>query len=1314
MNNKNRIVIFEMILIVSLSFSFSYILKESLGFKNYNEVVNDEEIGLIGIYEKIINFIFSEENIVSALESVGTCLESKDGSICQEYLTNECDEKCSSNCLPARSKDVAECRLGVCYSPDLGICQDKATKQACESGKGEWFDDEYGNIAQCKQGCCLLQNGNNAIFTTERSCFSQAEQLGISKTNVDFRAEITNQFSCLILASNQEQGACVFTTEIIGEKNDCKFGTRGECLQSNGEFYSGLLCSNPELNTKCESQKSTSCVEGKDEVYWFDSCGNRENIYSANKGQSFNDGKVLGKAESCELGTENNLLKNQDICGNCAYIDGSVCGAKTNNEKLSDSKQDFVCRDLRCVDIDGETKENGESWCKYQGDIGVDESVKGFRSVDTPGSRHFRLTCLDGEIRTDACADYRNEICVENQADKLGGGTISSAACKINPWQQCLQYNNEVTKDKKSLEKRDDLCEKNPSCFIKEVNVDKYFKFNICAPKYPPGFNLRTNAEAAEGLCALATQKCTVIYVKKISGWECKANCDCEESGFAQQMNDLCMSIGDCGASVNFNGELTENYNVKKSPKLGKNYLSSISKYSETVEGKYADISQFIGESGEFLGIPDDLGKPPKINSKVTLGVAGMMGIGFLVLTKTQIGKDIASSLGFDKLSNLFGGGAPAATPAPLAGGLTGPSGAVAGPATDLAAQAGTPVANAATQTGGLAPSLSGILNVVTAALAFYSVYSMFKTAIDLDDPIAIAIVAVAVVATAYFTGAFAGESLLASFFPGLGIAMLVVMGIFMLLGLGKSKKVVVTFECQPWQAPFGGKSCSECGKDGFPCSQYACQSLGQTCELINANSDEASCIDISPNDVTSPIIKPLQSVLSDNYEYNSINENGVKIERIDGTNEGCVAANEELVFGIELNEPGQCRFDVEHTENYDEMSYDFGNRNLLLMNHTHLYTIPSLESLGLPGFDPEKKTEQNLYVRCKDASGNINEKEYAINFCVRPGKDLTAPIVTGRIPRNEWVDTIKTELNISVFTNEPAECKYSLQNKNYESMENSFDCANDVEDRVLLGWECSSNINIAEMKGVENKIYARCKDQPWLIEDSGDGKSIIRIDEGDGNFREIKLSEKRQRNTNTESYEFIIKRSQSVLNIEAVKPLENEKIISGVEPVSVDIIVKTSGGVNGNALCSYIIGSNKIQFFQTGEKEHKQKFEEYLAGAKSLPVVCEDEAGNSAEETLRFSIELDTQSPKITRVYNTGGILNIITDEDSQCAYKIGENKKNLCSFGFTDSDVIIMNGDKKVHTGNFDNKETYYIKCKDKFDNKLGTCNIIVKQGV
>ena len=116
------------------------------------------------------------------------------------------------------------------------------------------------------------------------------------------------------------------------------------------------------MDTNCERQASANCIEGKDELYWFDSCGNKENIYDANKGKSWNDGKVLGKADSCSIGTETNGLKNQNTCGNCNYILGSICGEKTANEKLSDGSIDYVCRDLSCTDKDGQKRVNGESW----------------------------------------------------------------------------------------------------------------------------------------------------------------------------------------------------------------------------------------------------------------------------------------------------------------------------------------------------------------------------------------------------------------------------------------------------------------------------------------------------------------------------------------------------------------------------------------------------------------------------------------------------------------------------------------------------------------------------------------------------------------------------------------------------------------------------------------------------------------------------------------------------------------------------------------------------------------------------------------
>ena len=100
------------------------------------------------------------------------------------------------------------------------------------------------------------------------------------------------------------------------EKSDCSFVTRGECEQigSLNNFHEGVLCSNEELNTNCERQSYSSCAEGLDGIYWFDSCGNRENIYDVDLDASFNGGEVLSKNESCSLASNGDLLGNQGTC----------------------------------------------------------------------------------------------------------------------------------------------------------------------------------------------------------------------------------------------------------------------------------------------------------------------------------------------------------------------------------------------------------------------------------------------------------------------------------------------------------------------------------------------------------------------------------------------------------------------------------------------------------------------------------------------------------------------------------------------------------------------------------------------------------------------------------------------------------------------------------------------------------------------------------------------------------------------------------------------------------------------------------------
>ena len=92
----------------------------------------------------------------------------------------------------------------------------------------------------------------------------------------------------------------------------------------NGEFHAGILCSAEELATNCSPSKKTTLIDGKDEVYFVDTCGNPANIYDASK---INDKSywrtVVKKADSCGFGNANGNAGSA-TCGNCNYFEGST------------------------------------------------------------------------------------------------------------------------------------------------------------------------------------------------------------------------------------------------------------------------------------------------------------------------------------------------------------------------------------------------------------------------------------------------------------------------------------------------------------------------------------------------------------------------------------------------------------------------------------------------------------------------------------------------------------------------------------------------------------------------------------------------------------------------------------------------------------------------------------------------------------------------------------------------------------------------------------------------------------------------------
>ena len=492
--------------------------------------------------------------------------------------------------------------------------------------------------------------------------------------------------------------------------------------------------------------------------------------------------------------------------------------------------------------------------------------------------------------------------------------------------------------------------------------------------------------------------------------------------------------------------------------------------------------------------------------------------------------------------------------------------------------------------------------------------------------------------------------------------------------GCGDVREIEVKFSCRAWQPPTGGADCDECNKNELGCSKYKCQSYGQTCEFVNEGTDEEICFDSSPNDASPPIINVNPDAIGEDVEYVGPQENiGTKIESSESS-DGCIKEYGIVQFGISLNEPGQCKFTEEHTNSYSQMNDYFGGSNLYRYDHSTVMAMPTLSSLGIPGIDPSRRGNYNLYVRCQDANGNANVREYAIEFCVAPADDLTAPIITFDPESPGYAGVNTTEKLITLFTNEPAECKWSATDQIYENMENYANCENEISDVTPDGWVCNAILPMGEEE--EQEFYFRCLDQPWLKNTEQEG----------------------DRNANGESVLYTVIRSTEELVISYIDP-DDEILVFASAPVSIDLEIHTDGGIDGNALCEFSFDSeNYAGFFFTGTTVHRQTFSTLLEGSYNIYLQCVDIGENVAYENAVFDVEIDNIGPIITRVYNQAGSLTVVTNENSECAY-------DFESCGFIFENGTLMSGSGLVHTTGFNRGSIYHIKCRDNFGN-TGNC--------
>jgi len=489
-----------------------------------------------------------------------------------------------------------------------------------------------------------------------------------------------------------------------------------------------------------------------------------------------------------------------------------------------------------------------------------------------------------------------------------------------------------------------------------------------------------------------------------------------------------------------------------------------------------------------------------------------------------------------------------------------------------------------------------------------------------------------------------------------------------------------ITFICKPWQAQSGGDNCKLCNDRDFPCTEYQCKSLGTACELINKESDEPRCVYKDPG-VNPPYIFPLEEALAEGYRYEPLPRGQYGVEIKYGDRE-CLPPFQPFSFGIELfydenkEEPkeGYCRYDFIRTENFSAMEFDFGGRNLYLTKH--------IQQMSFPGNSSELGEEMSgVYVRCESVSGKANREEFFFKFCIDEGPDTTSPEIRGfnwrdNSPIAYFAENEPREVNVQVYVNEPASCKWDHEDKSYENMENNLTCPNSLIDfNAQLSYTCSGKLTGLE-NGKENKFYFRCKD---LFE-----------------------------NVNIQSKTLTLIGTRP-LYISDAKP--NATTIKGSsDSIKVTIDVQTSAGYRqGEATCYYSNtgeSGDYIIFSNTDSYKHSTNI--WLEqGSYNYFIRCIDLAGNSETKEINFEVETDTAPPTIVRVYHEGNYLKIITNEKAECVYDVVNRKYNF------EDGIKMGSTNEKIHYTDWQTDRNFYIKCKDIYNNKPfpDECSIIVR---
>ena len=1212
-------------------------------------------------YLFIALFLFSILTINVKAEPV-CCEKTLSALTCQYVDSSECSadsKKAPTNCV-----FTSFCKVGTCFDLDDGRCYANMPLATC-AARGEtasFSDFSVENTPQCDVGCCII--GNQASLITQTRC--KKETSNYPDLQMVFKEEVKDEAACVALARSSDKGCCVQSSD------NCQYTARANCPLSTGTnlagngFFNGRYCSNQELSCDVTAKAKKGCLEGTDDVYYFDSAGNPE-----------------------------------EIAENCDYVDKhNTCGKSGNDYKCVSldctAESDIFNMDAKKIISEGATIKNGEAWCEY--DVNMDKFSGANRLIgfgrDVPGSRYYTGFCINNKIFVEPCKDFREEWCISDQY-KLGSQTYNAAACRLNRWDDCTKQGFNA-KNCEDTDKRD--------CAMTA---------NGCVPFVPPGSKFWEDEN--NDVCSQANKNCEVIIkvpgLTKLLGEESGgktgvgeiirvfdllmrgggllgedglaeeptviANDKCLKHTYTVAMNNLCRTQGDCGADVNILGD-TKDLNLLRGFSItnGKD-LDDIAKIAKG-GGDPGPITATDLNNWFASGVPHDSADKVDAFNEITKNfyksfyattlvkgiyipyVGGGLGVDPLQIGKVFIQQTFKPGL------NLIGKGLSFVLPIgnfKISDWYTTkildkilPNQVVSGFGLE------TPLNKLGSQ------ELQDIAKKELSPEEFDKLFQV--TGKDLTKK--------------EFNGVEAIEALkskgleniptqFGNIMKILDVASYIHLGL-MVIDIAGTDMVTVDVQstCSSWKAPTNSKDCAKCNPDDANapdwrkdkvCSEYTCKSLGSSCVLLNEGTGNDTCVSQNPRDVTPPKI----SVWPDGL--------GIYKDKIASTPQGykyndIIPAFTLFPMAVKTDEPATCKASLNSSARFKDIDGYFGV-SIYDYNHLVVGSIPNTYAMDQNGtLIPMPGQSYTLYIRCQDSLGNENLAPFTIRYTIQQGPDVTPPVVEGtNIIDGSYVQYGVNQTDIELYLNEPAECRWSQQDQDYNKMENKLTCKNTPNTFSL--YPCTDTLKPV-IDQIINKFYFRCKDQPKV--------------------------EEKNRIVNEKSFTLTLRGSYP---LELVSIAPSGTIYTRNFTLKVD--TKKGATFDGKAYC-YYGDTNDINymniFFKTNSSHHEQVLSpERSSRNYTFYVTCIDYGGNFVSNKTTITMLQDTEAPFVVSVYKdesyTPAHLTLILNEVADCQYKIGKD--------FTYGDGILMAADSVVQDAIYNEGATYYIKCMDASNNLM-----------